>query len=126
VIATGATAAALAAKVATMTIPIVFAIGGDPVALGLVASLNRPGGNVTGVVSLGSELAPKQLQLLRELIPNAAVFGVLAEPAFPPTPSIIANLQAAARTLGLQLIVVNAGTDGDLEPAFACWPPLTN
>jgi len=115
----GSTDAALAAKVATMTIPIVFATGGDPVSLGLVASLNRPGANVTGIANLGGELAPKQLQLLRELIPNAAVFGVLADPAFPPTPSIIANLQAAARTLGLQLIVVNAGTDGDLEPAFA-------
>ena len=126
IVTAGSTDAALAAKVATMTIPIVFATGGDPVSLGLVASLNRPGANVTGIANLGGELAPKQLQLLRELIPNAAVFGVLADPAFPPTPSIIANLQAAARTLGLQLIVVNAGTDGDLEPAFACWPPLTN
>jgi putative ABC transport system substrate-binding protein len=87
--------------------------------LGLVASLNRPGANVTGIANLSGELAPKQLQLLRALIPSAAVFGVLADPAFPPTPSIIADLQAAARTLGLQLIVVNAGTDGDLEPAFA-------
>jgi putative ABC transport system substrate-binding protein len=119
VIVTGATAAALAAKVATMTIPIVFVTGGDPVALGLVASLNRPGANVTGIANLSGELAPKQLQLLRELIPSATVFGVLADPAFPPTPSILADLQAAARTLGLQLIVMNAGTDADLEPAFA-------
>jgi putative ABC transport system substrate-binding protein len=87
--------------------------------LGLVASLNRPGANLTGIANLAGELAPKQLQLLRELIPKAAVFGVLADPAFPPTPSIIADLQVAARTLSLQLIVVNAGTDGELEPAFA-------
>jgi putative ABC transport system substrate-binding protein len=119
VIVTSATAAALAAKGATMTIPIVFATGGDPVALGLVASFNRPGANLTGIANLSGELAPKQLQLLRELIPNAAVFGVLADPAFPPTPSIIVDLKAAARRLDLQLIVVNAGTDGDLEPAFA-------
>jgi putative ABC transport system substrate-binding protein len=111
--------AALAAKAATTTIPIVFATGGDPVALGLVASLNRPGANVTGRASIMAELAPKQLQLLHELLPNAAVFGVLADPAFPSTPPIIADLQAAARTLSLQLIVVNARTDRDLEMAFA-------
>ena len=119
VIATNGAAAALATKAATTTIPIIFGIGGDPVALGLVASLNRPGGNLTGSTSLKAELAPKRLQLLRELIPNAAVFGILADPAFPATPSIIADLQAAARTLGLQLIVVNARTDSDFETAFA-------
>jgi putative ABC transport system substrate-binding protein len=111
--------AALAAKAATSTIPIVFATPSDPVAAGLVASLNRPGANVTGIANLGAELAPKQLQLLRELIPNAAVFGVLADPALPVTPSIIADLQAAARTLRLQLIVASARTDSDLEKAFA-------
>ena len=110
--------AALAAKAATTTIPIVFATGGDPVALGLVQSLSRPGANVTGRASLIVELAPKQLQLLRELLPNAAVFGILADPAFPSTPSIIADLQAAARMLSLELIVVNARTDSDLEMAF--------
>ena len=119
VIVAAGTAAALAAKAATTTIPIVFGTGGDPVALGLVASLNRPGANVTGIANLAAELAPKQLQLLRELIPNAALFGVLADPAFPATQSIIADLQAAARTLGLQLVVVNARTDSDLETAFA-------
>jgi putative ABC transport system substrate-binding protein len=113
------TAATLAAKAATTTIPIIFSTGTDPVALGLVASLNRPGANVTGNANLGAELAPKRLQLLRELVPNAARFGVLADPAFPTTPSIIADLQAAARTLGLQLIAVDARTDSDLEPAFA-------
>jgi len=111
--------AALAAKAATTAIPIVFAVGGDPVALGLVASLNRPGANLTGSAVLSAELAPKQLQFLRELIPNSAAFGVLADPASPNTQSIIAALQAAARMLSLQLVVVNARTDSDLEPAFA-------
>jgi putative ABC transport system substrate-binding protein len=111
--------AALAAKAATTTTPIVFSTGGDPVALGLVASLNRPGANVTGTAMLSAELAPKKLQFLRELKPNAAVFGVLADPASPNTQSVIAGLQAAAHTLGLPLIVVNARTDNDLETAFA-------
>jgi putative ABC transport system substrate-binding protein len=119
VILASGTAAALAAKAATMTIPIVFSVGGDPVALSLVASLNRPGANLTGYASLAGELAPKRLQLLRELTPNAARFGVLVDPAFPVTQSTIADLQAAARILGLQLVVVNASTDRDLEPAFA-------
>ena len=119
VILAGDTSAALAAKAATTTIPIVFMAGTDPVALGLVASLNRPGANVTGTSNLQAELAPKQLQLLRELIPNAASFGVLVDPAYPPAQSVIADLQASARTLGRQLIVVNATTDSDLETAFA-------
>jgi putative tryptophan/tyrosine transport system substrate-binding protein len=118
VIVAGGTEAALAAKAATTTIPIVFFTGGDPVALGLVASLNRPGANLTGSASLAGELAPKQLQLLRELTPNAARFGVLADPAFPGIQSIITDLQAAVRTLGLQVVVVEARTDSDLETAF--------
>jgi putative ABC transport system substrate-binding protein len=84
-----------------------------------VASLNRPGANLTGTALLQAELAPKRLQLLRELIPNAAAFAVLADPAFPGTPSTIADLRAAARTLGLQLVEVDARTESDLEPAFA-------
>jgi putative tryptophan/tyrosine transport system substrate-binding protein len=119
VLVAAGTPAALAAKAATTTIPIVFSAGGDPVALGLVASLNRPGANVTGIAALVTELSPKQLQLLRELIPNAAVFGVLVDPAFPDTQSVIADLQAAARTLGRQLIILYAGTQSDLEMAFA-------
>jgi putative ABC transport system substrate-binding protein len=109
---------ARAAKAATITTPIVFITDGDPVALGLVASLNRPGANVTGGTSLVAELAPKRLQLLRELIPSAAAFGVLADPAGPNTQSVIADLEAAARTLGLQLVIVNARTDSNLETAF--------
>jgi putative ABC transport system substrate-binding protein len=101
---------ALAAMAATTTIPIVFVVAGDPVALGLVASLNRPGANLTGIAGLAIELAPKRLQLVHDLIPNAASFGVLADPA--------ASLQAAARTLGLQLIAVDARIDSDLGPAF--------
>jgi len=119
VILAGTTPTALAAKAATTTIPIVFITAGDPVALGLVASLNRPGGNLTGSAILVAELGPKRLQLVHDLIPNAGRFGVLAEPAFPATPSIIADLQPAARTLGLQLIVANANNDSELETAFA-------
>ena len=111
--------AARLAKAATATIPIVFVVGADPVALGLVDSLNRPGANVTGSVGLGTELAPKKLQLLRELIPNAARFGVLVDQGIASAQFVVADLQAAARTLGLQLIVVNAETDSDQERAFA-------
>jgi putative ABC transport system substrate-binding protein len=119
VILASSTPAALAAKAATATIPIVFVVGTDPVALGFVASLNRPGANLTGIAILSAELAPKRLQLLRELIPNAALFGVLADPAFPATQSIIADLQGAAPSLGLQLVVADARTESDLETAFA-------
>ena len=108
----------MAAKAATTTIPIVFASGVDPVALGLVASLNRPGANVIGIANLSGDLPPKQLQLLRELMPNAARFGVLADPADTVTQSFITGLQAAGRALGLQLIIANARTDSDLETAF--------
>jgi putative tryptophan/tyrosine transport system substrate-binding protein len=111
--------AARAAKAATTTIPVVFASGGDPVGLGLVASLNRPGANLTGIAVLDAELGPKKLQLLHEVVPNAGAFGILADPAFLATSSTIADLQAAARTLGLQLIIENARTDSDLETAFA-------
>jgi len=121
VIVAAGTPATLAAKAATTTIPIVFGTGVDPVATGLVASLNRPGANLTGIANLATELAPKQLQLLREFLPNTAVFGVLADPAFPATPSIIADLQAAARVLGLQLIVRNARADSELETGFTAF-----
>ena len=111
--------AALAAKGATTTIRIVFTGGGDPVASGLVASLNRPGVNVTGSVTLTAELSPKRLQLLHELLPNAALLGVLEDPAAPNTLSTLPDIQTAARRLGLQLVIVYARTDSDLETAFA-------
>jgi putative ABC transport system substrate-binding protein len=111
--------AALAAKAATAIIPIVFASGADPVALGLVASLNRPDANLTGSALLTAEVTPKRFQLLRELIPNVALVGVLTDPANPVTPSLIPSLQTAARALGLELVIVNASTDGDLETALA-------
>ena len=118
VILASGTPSALAAKAATTTIPIVFVVGTDPVEQGLVASLNRPGANLTGIANLEAELTPKRLQLLRELIPNAAVFGVLADPASVSTQFFIPDLRAAARTLGLQLLVLNANTDSGLETAF--------
>jgi putative ABC transport system substrate-binding protein len=118
IVAAGATPA-VPAKAVTTTIPIVFFTGSDPVALGLVVSLNHPGANLTGSAILVVELTPKRLQLLRELASNASVFGVLADPASPSTQFLIPDLQAAARTLGLQLFVVYARTDSDLETAFA-------
>ncbi|MGC2412679.1 MAG: ABC transporter substrate-binding protein [Stellaceae bacterium] len=118
--APGTTPAAIAAKQATTTIPIVIFTAGDPVALGLVASLNRPGGNVTGVASLGGELAAKRLSLLHELIPTATVMALLVNPTNPALAhSTAREVQVAARTLGLQLQIVRASTERDLDAAFA-------
>ncbi len=120
VIATGgATAAVIAAKAATSTIPIVFAVGGDPVKFGLVASLNRPGGNVTGVSFLSNMLVAKQLELLRELIPAAATIGVLVNPNNPNAESDKKAIEAAAVSLGRQIDFVYAGNERDLDTAFA-------
>jgi putative ABC transport system substrate-binding protein len=119
VIVATAITVARAAKAATASIPIIFLAGGDPVATGLVASLNRPGANLTGIALFEGEIVARRLQLLRELIPTAARFGVLADPNSVNTQSAIAELQTAAPTLGLQLVIVNASTDDDLEPAFA-------
>jgi putative ABC transport system substrate-binding protein len=119
VIAAPSTAGALAAKSATTTIPIVFGTAADPVTLGFVASLNRPGANLTGIAVLTGELAPKRLRLLRDLVPNAGRLSVLADPAAPPTQSMITDLQTAALMLARQLVVVYARTDSDLETGFA-------
>ena len=112
VIVTLGTSAALAAKAATTTIPIVVSAGGDPVALGLVAALNRPGGNVTGVSFMTAELAAKRLELVRELLPRAARVILLANPTSALTVNLVKDLQAAAPARGLQLEIIYANTDG--------------
>src|SRR5262245_22876449 len=113
------TPSARAAKAATSDIPIVFAMAGDPVKLGLVASLNRPDGNMTGVSLLVSELVPKRLELLHEAVPGAAAVGFLANPKNPNTASDIRDVEAAAASLGRKLHMFDAATDGDFENAFA-------
>ncbi len=110
---------ARAAKAATTTIPIVFGIGADPVELGLVDGLSRPGGNLTGTARLSSELEPKRLQLLHELIPAASTIALLINPGNPAGASLTKDMQAAASRLGLSLLVVQASTDRDLDAAFA-------
>jgi putative ABC transport system substrate-binding protein len=120
VIATpGSTPAALAAKAATTTIPIVFAIGADPVALGLVASLNKPGGNVTRMSFQNTELQAKALELLRELVPKAGRMVALVNPQSAYTEAVVKNLQEGAASLGLQLEILHASTEGEIETAFA-------
>ena len=119
------TPATLATKAATGTIPIVFAVGTDPVAAGLVASLARPGGNVTGVTNLSTELGPKRLELLRELIPTAKIIALLVNPTSPfITENISKDLQLTARTLGLQLHILNASTERDFDTVFATFAQL--
>jgi putative ABC transport system substrate-binding protein len=118
VIAAFGTPSAFAAKAATSTIPIVFAVGVDPVKSGLVASLNRPRGNMTGVAILAAELAPKILELLHELVPTAAVIGALINPANPFAKSEMRELQEGARALRLQLHVLNASNESDVDAAF--------
>ena len=114
-----APAAALAAKAATATIPIVFSIGGDAVKLGLVSSLNRPGGNVTGVTFFVNTLGAKRLELLRELVPSAAHIGFLVNPANPTSESQVADVRAAARERRVDLLVVNAGSEREIDAGFA-------
>ena len=119
VIAAMGVPAALAAKAATATIPIVFVIGADPVAFRLVSSLSRPGGNMTGVTNLNVEVAQKRLELLHEMVPRAAGIGALVNPSNPMVAEQNANeLQAAARMLGLQLHLLQASTEPDLEQVF--------
>ena len=114
-----APAAALAAKAATATIPIVFSIGGDAVKLGLVSSLNRPGGNVTGVTFFVNTLGAKRLELLRELVPSAAHIGFLVNPANPTSESQVTDVRAAARERRVDLLVVNAGSEREIDAGFA-------
>jgi len=117
--APGSTAAALAAKASTTTIPIVFFVGGDPVQLGLVASLNRPGGNITGVTNLTVEVGPKRLELLHELMPAATVFALIVNPATPLAQIESRDLLEAARVLGLELHVLQATSERDFDEVFS-------
>jgi putative ABC transport system substrate-binding protein len=118
VIAATSTPPALAAKAATQTIPIVFTTGNDPVALGLVASLNRPGGNITGVTRMNLELGPKRLELLHEMVPKATIIGLLLNPTNPNADSFEKEVGAAGDRFGLQMKVLHAQTDAELESTF--------
>jgi putative tryptophan/tyrosine transport system substrate-binding protein len=118
--APGSTPVALAAKAATATIPIVFAIASDPVQIGLVASLNRPGGNLTGVVTLNVEIAPKRLELLHELFPTATSFALLVNPTTPTLAEPVSKrVQASARALGIKLHVLHASSEAEFDAIFA-------
>jgi putative ABC transport system substrate-binding protein len=120
VIAALSTPSVLAAKNATTTIPIVFLTNGDPVKFGLVASLNRPGRNITGITLLGVEVVAKRFELLHKVVPRATIFGVLANPTNPQqTASETREAQDAARALGLELIIVNASNESEIDRAFA-------
>jgi putative tryptophan/tyrosine transport system substrate-binding protein len=117
----------LAAKVATATIPIVFAVSVDPVKIGLVASLNRPGGNLTGITNLNVEVGPKRLELLRELLPTATIIALLVNPTSPGIAEPFTRaMQAAASTLGLQLHVLQASTEQDFDRVFAAFGPIAS
>jgi putative ABC transport system substrate-binding protein len=117
--AAGGTPAALAAKAATQTIPIVFAVSVDPVETRLVASLNQPGGNMTGITNLNVEVGPKRLELLRELLPAATNVALLLNPTSPSiTDAFLRTLQPGARAIGLQLHVLHAASDRDFDPVF--------
>jgi putative ABC transport system substrate-binding protein len=119
VIVAGPVSAALAAKAATTTVPIVFTIGGDPVHSGLVTSLNRPGGNVTGVSFFTSALEPKRLELLREVNPNAGLIAMLVNLKSPDSETQVRDVQAAAHAIRQQIVVLNASSEHDIETAFA-------
>ena len=117
--ATGGEPSPLAAKAATTTIPIVFTLGGDPIEAGLVASLNRPGGNLTGTTIAGVEMGPKRLELLRQFKPKAIAIAMLVNPKFGSTSSVeVRDVQDAARAVGLQTIVLNASTESEIDAAF--------
>jgi putative ABC transport system substrate-binding protein len=119
-VAGGGTPTAMAAKAATTTVPVVFAVAVDPVKAGLVASLTRPGGNLTGITNLGVEVGPKRLALLREMLPKATTIATLVNPANPAlVEQYLQSVQPVARSLGVQLHVLNASTDRELETAFA-------
>ena len=119
IVTIGGNPSALTAKAATATIPIVFMTGSDPVRSGLVSSLHRPGGNITGVGALLEELEPKRLELLRELRPNANTIAVLVNPKYPDAESQVNDIQSGARGVGQEIVVLNASTVRDIDAAFA-------
>jgi putative ABC transport system substrate-binding protein len=119
VIVASGTPSAVAAKGATSNVPIVFSMGIDPVGLGLVASMNRPGGNATGVALFTNELGPKRLQLLRELVPKAELIAFIVYPDGVASPAQVAAVQAAAQAIGRRILIVNAATPGEIDQAFA-------
>jgi putative ABC transport system substrate-binding protein len=119
IVATGSTVSALAAKAATSVVPIVFTSGDDPLKVGLVEHLNRPGGNITGVTAFATVTAAKRLGLLRDVLPKAVTVALLRNPKSPVDAGEKRDLEAAALSLGLRLVVVEASTEAELEPAFA-------
>jgi putative tryptophan/tyrosine transport system substrate-binding protein len=119
IVAQGGAPAPLAAKGATNTIPIVFSMGGDPIKEGIVASLSRPGGNITGISALTARLGAKRLEIMREVVPKADVIAMLLNPTNIPNRAQLRDSQEAARALGLQIHVLNASSADDFEPAFA-------
>ena len=119
VIATSGLPAAVAAKAATATIPIVFQLASDPVALGLVTSLNRPGGNLTGLTSLNEEIGPKRLELLHEVVPSASIIALLMNPTSPNAETLSREVQEVANTLRLKLHVLHASNERDFDTVFA-------
>jgi putative ABC transport system substrate-binding protein len=124
IVAAGAMQSVIAAKALTTTIPIVFQMAGDPVALGLVDSLNRPGGNVTGVTSLNAEIGSKRFELLHEMVPAATIIALLVNPTSPGVEAYSRDAKAAARRLGLELDVLNASSERDFDAVFARLPQL--
>jgi ABC-type uncharacterized transport system substrate-binding protein len=118
-VAAGGDQAVLAAKGATATIPVVFISGSDPVKLGLVASLNRPGGNFTGVTQFTAALEPKRLELLRETVPNASLVGLLVNPDYPASQSQVREVQTAASAIGQEVLVLNANSENGIDASFA-------
>jgi len=123
IVSTGGTPTALAAKSATSTIPIVFRTGGEAVELGLVASLARPGGNLTGVSLLTDELTPNRLELLSELVPQAGVIALLVNPNNASSERFIRDVQEAARVKGVQLTILKAGSESEIDAVFATFVP---
>jgi putative tryptophan/tyrosine transport system substrate-binding protein len=122
-VTTGSLLSSIVGKAATTTIPVVFVVGSDPVKMGLVSSLNRPDGNVTGITQFTTALEPKRLEMLHELMPSAGVVGVLVNPNNPTTEAQLREVQAAAGIMGKQIVILEAGSERDIDTAFATLEP---